>query len=136
MSQESVEIVQQVMALATQARESGSRPPHTDLVAPDAEIDMSRRVFNPATYHSIDGWMRLNDELREVWQQWRVAPERYIDAGSRVVVLVTIHGRGRGSGVEIERRYASIWTLLDGRVTRVEVGLDPDEALKAVGLEE
>jgi ketosteroid isomerase-like protein len=135
-SEENVEIVQKVMALATQARESGSRPQHLDLVAPDAEIDLSRRVFNPATYHGIDGWMRLSDELREVWQQWRVTPERYIDAGSRVVVLVTIHGRGRGSGVEIERRFASIWTLLDGRVTRVEVGLDPADALKAVGLEE
>jgi ketosteroid isomerase-like protein len=134
--QENVEIVQKVKALATQARESGSRPQLTDLVAPDAEIDMSRRVFNPATYHGIDGWMRLNDELREVWQQWRVAPERYIDAGDRVVALETIHGRGRRSGVEIERRSASIWTLLDGRVRRVEIGLDPDDALKAVRLEE
>jgi ketosteroid isomerase-like protein len=29
-----------------------------------------------------------------------------------------------------------IWTLRDGRVTRVEMYSDPDEALKAVGLEE
>jgi ketosteroid isomerase-like protein len=36
----------------------------------------------------------------------------------------------------MEARYASIWTLANGRVTRVEVGLDPAETLKAVGLEE
>jgi len=45
--------------------------------------------------------------------------------------------RGRGSGVELDTRtYATIWTLRDGRVTRVQVGFGPEEALKAVGLEE
>jgi hypothetical protein len=39
--------------------------------------------------------------------------------------------------VELEARTsATIWTLRDGQVTRVEIGLDRDEALKAVGLEE
>jgi hypothetical protein len=39
--------------------------------------------------------------------------------------------------VELETRtYATIWTLRDRQVTRVEVGLDRDEALKAVGLEQ
>ena len=72
----------------------------------------------------------------EVWTEWRVTAERFIDVGDKVVTIETIRGRGRGSGVETEGRYASIWTLQHGRVTRVEVGLDPQEALKAVGLEE
>lgn len=64
-------------------------------------------------------------------------PEQFIDAGDRVVVLETNHARGRGSGVELETRtYATVWTLRDGQVTRVEIGLDPGEALKAVGLEQ
>ena len=115
---------------------SGLPPPHTDLVSPDAEIDLSRRVFNPATYHGIAGWAKLNEEIREVWEEWRVTPERYVDVGDRVVVIGSAHGRGRGSGAEVEVRYGEIWTLRDGRVTRLEAGLDPEEALKAVGLEE
>jgi hypothetical protein len=131
-----VEVVRQVLALAEQAREGGVRPKDTDLVAPDAEIDMSRRVFNPDTYRGMDGWVRLNEELREVWDEWRVIPERFVEAGDRVVVFVTIHARGRGSGVALRgRESAEIWTLHDGQVTRVEIGLDPREALKAVGLE-
>ena len=136
MSQQNVEIVRQLMALDEQAREAGLPFPDTDLVAPDAEIDMSRRVFNPAIFRGREGWTRLNDELREVWKEWRVTPERFLDAGDRVVVIATYHGRGRGSDVEVERRSAAIWTLLDGRVMRVEIALDPQEALKAVGLEE
>ena len=135
MSQENVEIVRQLIALGEQARESGLTP-HTDLVTPDAEIDLSRRVFNPEVYRGFDGWVRLNDELREVWAEWQVTPERILAVGDRVVSIETVRGRGRGSGLDIDARYASIWTLLKGRVTRVEVGLDPDEALKAVGLEE
>jgi hypothetical protein len=136
MSQENVQIVRDVMALRERVRESGEPPLHSELIAPDAEIDMSRRVFNPASYHGIDGWARLNDEIREVWEEFRVVPQQFIDAGDRVVVIETIHARGRGSGVLLDtRRSAAIWTLRDGQVTRVQIGFDPQEALEAVGLE-
>lgn len=137
MSQENVQVVRDVMALREWVRESGEHPPHSELIAPDAEIDMSRRVFNPATYHGIDGWVRLNDEIREVWDEFRVVPEQFIDAGHRVVVIETVHARGRGSGVVLDTsRTATIWTLRDGKVTRVQIGFDPREALEAVGLAE
>ena len=135
MSQKNVEIVRQLMALGEQVRYSGQPLPHTDLVTPDAEIDLSRRVFNPEIYRGYEGLARLNAELQEVWTEWRVTPERLLDAGDCVVSIETVRGRGRGSGLEMEARYASIWTLANGQVTRVEVGLDPAEALKAVGLE-
>ena len=135
MSEENVQVVRDVMALREWVRESGERPPHSELIAPDAEIDLSRRVFNPATYHGIDGWMRLNDEIREVWEDFHVVPAEFIDAGHRVVVIETVHARGRGSGVLLDtRRSATIWTLRDEKVTRVQIGFDPQEALKAVGL--
>jgi len=131
-----VEVVRQLMALGERARESGMPPPHTDLVIPDAEIDMSRRVFNPEIYRGFEGWARLNRELREVWAEWHVTAERFIDVGDRVISIETVRGRGRGSGAETEGRFASIWTLQDGRVTRVEIGPDVEEALRAVGLEQ
>jgi hypothetical protein len=135
MSQENVQIVRDVMALRDRARESGEPPTHTDLIAPDVEIDMSRRVFNPGTYRGIDGWMQLNAEIGDVWEEFRVAPEQIIDAGERVVVIETIHARGRGSGVELNgRRSATIWTVRHGQVTRVQIGFDPQEALRVVGM--
>jgi ketosteroid isomerase-like protein len=135
MSQDNVEVVRQLIALGEQARESGLTSLPMDLVAPDMEIDLSRRVFNPATYRGFDGWVRLNEELREVWAEWHVTPERILGVGDRVVSIVVVRGRGRGSGLETEARYASIWTFANDRVTRVEIGFDPAEALKAVGLE-
>ncbi len=132
-----MEIVRELIALGNLARESGELPPRLGRVARDFEIDMARRAFNPAVYRGLEGLVQLNNEIRDVWAEWRVVPEQFIDAGDRVVVLETIHARGRGSGLELETRpSATIWTLRDGQVTRVEIGLDRDEALKAVGLEE
>ena len=71
-----------------------------------------------------------------MWEEFRGGPEQFIDAGDQVVVLETIHARGRGSGVELDTRTtATIWTLRDGHATRVQIGLDPQQALKAVGME-
>jgi ketosteroid isomerase-like protein len=134
--EDSVEVVRQLIALGEQARESGLTSLPMDLVAADMEIDLSRRVFNPETYRGLDGWVRLNNELSEVWTEWHVTPERIVSVGDRVVSIETVRGRGRGSGLETEARYASIWTFANGRVTRVEIGLDPDEALKAAALED
>jgi ketosteroid isomerase-like protein len=136
MSHENVEIVRRLIALGEQAREIEPTSVPTDLVAPDMEIDLSRRVFNPEIYRGLEGWLRLNGELRDVWAEWHVTAERIVGVGDRVVSIETVRGRGRGSGLVTEARYASIWTFVNGRATRVEVGLEPAEALRAVGLDE
>jgi ketosteroid isomerase-like protein len=135
-SQENVEIVREVMDLMDLAEKGERVPGLIDLFAPDVEVDMSRRKFNPDTYHGHEGLRRLGREVREVWDGFWIIPERFIDAGERVVVIERRQGVGRKSGVEVKDRSAVIWTVQDGRVTRMETDLDPEEALKAVGLEE
>jgi ketosteroid isomerase-like protein len=63
------------------------------------------------------------------------ASEGYFDAEDRVVVPFRVHARGKESGIEVERRWAHIWTMRSGKVARFEVSLHPAETLKAVGLE-
>ena len=144
MAQENVEIVREVMALVDDARNGDLSQQALDdlnqrltiLVAPDAQVDMSRRVFNPDVYSGHDGLRRLLHEIREVWDEFRVTPERFIDAGDRVVVIEAIRGRGRTSSVPVETRSASIWTLRDGQIIHMRTSYDPQEALEAVGLED
>jgi ketosteroid isomerase-like protein len=40
--------------------------------------------------------------------------------------------RGKGSGIEVEARYAHLWTMQDGRGVRVDAYADPDAALEAL----
>jgi ketosteroid isomerase-like protein len=137
-----VEIVREAMGLVDDARNDDLSQAAlddlfqrlTNLVATDAQIDMSRRVFNPDVYSGQAGLRRLLREIREVWDEFRVTPERFVDAGNRVVVIESIRGRGRTSSVPVEGRSASIWTLRDGQIIHMETGYDPQEALKAVEL--
>jgi ketosteroid isomerase-like protein len=135
-SQENVEIVKKVMGLFNLASQGEPSPELLELFAPDVVIDMTRRVFNPDTYEGHDGLRRLGREVGEVWGEFHIEPERFIDAGRQVVVIETRRGRGRGSKVEVGMRSGVIWTLQEGKVVRMETDLDPDEALEAAGVSE
>jgi ketosteroid isomerase-like protein len=136
MSQANVELVRTVMHLMDLAERGERNPRLIDYFAPDVEIDMSRRTFNPDVYMGHAGLRRLSREVRDVWEVFVITPERFIDAGDRVVVVETRRGRGRGSGLEVEDRSAVIWTIREGQVIRMETDLQPHEALDAVGLSE
>ena len=67
---------------------------------------------------------------------YRLEAEELIDAGSSVVVVAFETGRGKGSGVPVERRYAQVWTFRRGRIIRWEMFPDRAAALEAVGRRE
>ena len=89
-----------------------------------------------SSYRGLEGtheWQRLMDQ---VWVDWRLHAQRFFDAGDQVAVFVRTSGTARQSGAPVEISVAHVFTLLDGRITRLEVFLDRHEALEAVGLSE
>lgn len=126
MSSESFEIVER----AHEALNSGDIDALVGLCARDFRLDMSDRVFNPAVYEGHDGIRQFYAEVRDVWQVYVWEPERLLEAGSDVVALIRSTGRGRGSGVEVERETAIVWSLRDGSLTGLCFYRNRDEALK------
>jgi ketosteroid isomerase-like protein len=104
------------------------------LCDPGFELDMSARTFNPETYRGHDGIRRFYGEVREVWEEFRWEPLDVLAAQDRVVVLLHSHGRGRGSGLEMARDAAMVWTVRDGRAVSLRFYTDQAEALKVAGL--
>lgn len=100
MSEEAVELVRR----AYDALNRGDIEALLRLCNPDFHLDMSERVFNPATYEGHDGIRRFYREVREVWEEFKWEPKALHGAGEQVVALLHSHGRGSGSGIEIERR--------------------------------
>jgi ketosteroid isomerase-like protein len=49
---------------------------------------------------------------------------------------VIAHARGRASGASIETRVAQLFTLRDGKITRIHAYSDREAALAALGLRE
>lgn len=132
MSKEDVDLVRR----AYEALNRGEIEALVELCHPDFHLDMSERVFNPATYDGHDGIRRFYGEVREVWEKFQWEPKGLYDAGEQVVALLHSHGLGSGSGIEIDRDVAMVWTVRDGKAAALRFYLDQAEALKAAGLED
>ncbi len=74
--------------------------------------------------------------LRETWTEFRFEPERFIDAGDRVVVFIRVVAEGGVSGVAIEQETAHLWGVRDGRLSSIQIYRDRSQAVEAVGLSE
>jgi ketosteroid isomerase-like protein len=87
-----------------------------------------------ALRHGADGAIEFFREWVEPWEDldidWRIEP-----AGSdAALAIIDMRGRGRASGVPAEMRFFQLWTFRDGRVVRMEMFSDVDEARRAAGL--
>jgi ketosteroid isomerase-like protein len=81
----------------------------------------------------------IGDSLRnlfEVYENFRVEPVEFIDAGDKVVVVQRARATGRGSGIELDQPLASVWTVQAETLVRHEVYLSRYDALRAVGLDD
>jgi ketosteroid isomerase-like protein len=72
----------------------------------------------------------------EMWDDWRMEPERFIDTGGDQVVLVFRETGRSETGLQMNERHAELYTLRDGKVVYRKGFSDPDEALEAAGLSE
>jgi ketosteroid isomerase-like protein len=52
----------------------------------------------------------------------------------RVVIIMTMHMRGKGSGAILSEKTGHVWTLEDGKLLRNEPFREPQEALRYAGL--
>ncbi len=136
MSQENVEIVKRANEFLERRDWPGIAA--ADLVDPNVELHGS--VGGLEEGRVLRGFGEITQafdtEDRDVWEEHRIEPREFIDAGDRVVILHREYQRGKGSGVEIVIDTASIHDLRDGRIVRMQGYVNPAEALAAVGLSE
>jgi ketosteroid isomerase-like protein len=132
-SQQNVEIVRQV----SDAFASGDSDTLFALVAPEIEWDFSHvdTWLEEKIYRGYDGIGEFFGKWTGEWDDYRFEVEDIIDAGDRVVAIVRDEGRGKSSGIKLERQHAEVWTIRDGKVIRIEPYDHKAEALAAVGLE-
>jgi ketosteroid isomerase-like protein len=132
MSQENVEIVRQSLDAFAQRDVDTMRA----LNNPDLVLDWSASVgWLAGVYRGFDDALRFYEGYFEAFKTTVIVAERYIEAGESVVVPNVAHQRGR-DGIEVSARGTFVFTLRDGKITRICLYQETAEALKAVGLEE
>jgi ketosteroid isomerase-like protein len=132
MSEENVEVVRRVYEALLRDDLDGA----LEMMDPEVEYVNPEYAVEPGIRYGHDGIRANVENMRTAFEFWRFEPEQFVDAGERVIVVGTFHGRGRDSGVEFERRMSRLWTLRDGKVVRYQWFDNADEALEAAGLRE
>lgn len=133
MSQENVEIVRGGYEQFTTTGQFAA-----DIATPDFAWDMSNFHGWPEqeVYEGVEGAETFLSDWTAVWDDWELEVEAMHDAGDKVVVLVRQRGRSKAAGMAVDMSFAQVWTLREGKESRMEMYSDPNEALKAVGLEQ
>jgi ketosteroid isomerase-like protein len=109
--------------------------PAWEQIHPDVEV-YDHDIPDAGEYRGHAGYARWLQDWADAWEAYTAEPDRYIDAGEKVVVEVKMHATGRGSGIDVDRRDAIVFTVRDGLVIRLDYFNNPDEARDAAGLSE
>jgi ketosteroid isomerase-like protein len=103
---------------------------------PDIEIFTSGAFLDAGTvYRGLEGLGEFLAMLDDAFErlEYELEEAHEVDA-DRVLALIHVRGRGKGSGVEVDIRAGHLWTLRDEKALRMQAFATREEALAAVGL--
>jgi ketosteroid isomerase-like protein len=132
MSQENEKIVRRLYDRLNEGDVDGV----IELCDEDFSIDMSERVFNPATYRGTDGIRRFYEGVEEAWETYRWDVEDTRIAGDSVVAMLHCEGRSREGGPGVDWRVAWLWQFRGSTPVSLRFYRDRQKALEAAGLSE
>ena len=131
MSRENVELVRTVY----EGWARGDFRAGSDLFAPNFEWKQRPDAVEPGSHRGPAIGTALRHIL-EVWEDYRLEAEEYIDATDAVVVVSRARGTARASGIPLDQRMVLVWRARDGTLVGIEAFGTREEALEAVGLQE
>jgi len=132
MSRENVEIVKRLY----QAWSAGDPEVALELVSPDVVWIAIEDAPDAGTYRGTAGVLAYFGDWLQDFEDLRMEFDELIGAGEFLVAVQRGRARGKGSGVEVDLRYAVLYEFEDGRITRVREFRTKEQALEAAGLSE
>jgi ketosteroid isomerase-like protein len=102
--------------------------------AGDVEWDMSHTTMPGArVYRGHAGVEEFFVDWLGTWEDYEFELRELIDVGESVVIAFRQRGRGKGSGIEIDRDFYGVYDVRAGKVVRFRAFDSRDEALSAAG---
>ena len=130
MSQENVETVERAIA-AINARDLDGY-----LACCTENVELLLPMAG-AQYLGADGIRRFFTDIEDVGPDFRIEVQRVQAIGdSTAIAFLRVGATGRVSGIVTGAESANVYDFIDGKIRRIRIFLDRDEAVKAVGLAE
>jgi len=101
---------------------------------PDAELDEWPTAPGAASYRGPDGVREAMNNWFEVWEWMKVEVVDVMEVDDRVLVTLDQRAKGKGSEAEVEIRSHNVYTIRDGKVSRMQLFTERQAALEAAGL--
>jgi ketosteroid isomerase-like protein len=101
------------------------------MLAEDCEWRESAELPGAHVLHGRPAVARFLREFLESWERFDQVIEEVTVDGERIGLAIHMTAVGRSSGVELDTRYAHVWTMRDGLGIRVDAYRDP-EAVRTV----
>jgi ketosteroid isomerase-like protein len=104
------------------------------LVSSDVEWDASDALAHTGVYHGHEGVMEYIRGMAEVWEDFELEPDQFVEAadGRNIMVLGITRGRLVETGERVEARFAHIGEVKDGKIVRLKICLDRAAAEKSL----
>ena len=116
---------------------TGTWPAELALLGPDFELHQDPMLDNARVFRGAEAPAALLALTAESFNEPAVLAERFIEApAGEIVVIVHVSGRGRGSGIAINREQAHVWCFEGEQPRQMTVYAGSAEALRALGLDE
>jgi uncharacterized protein len=108
----------------------------TRFADPDFELKTAGRALNRGTYRGPEAARQFFEDLFEPFEEVSVEPEEFFQHDNRIAVYVRVRLRPAGSSALVENRIGHLWTMYEGKTTRLEVFPRREDALEAARLSE
>jgi ketosteroid isomerase-like protein len=102
----------------------------------DFEFRTPGRGLGPVALRGPERARRAMEDFFSPYEEVLVEPERFFDAGDRIVVYFLQRCRPKGSSAAVEIRAGHVWTMRDGRAAALEIFPEREQAATAAGLEQ
>jgi ketosteroid isomerase-like protein len=134
MAQEQVEIVRAHIEAFRSQRDA---PGTLSFLDPHVVLDVSRTGGDEEAIYGREAIAEFMRRWVGTFEEYRYEVEQLTDLGSgAVLAAVTETGRGKGSGAPVDRSFAVIYTVIDGKIARMTIFRTEQDALEAAGLRE
>jgi ketosteroid isomerase-like protein len=102
------------------------------LIDPAIQHDQSEGLFLDGVFYGREGVRAALQEIELDWEDLTYTVEDVVELGDRVLLLLRMQARVRGSEAELDAQVAHVWQFQNGRAVRWDVYGDRASALRAI----
>jgi hypothetical protein len=114
---------------------TGAWPSESALLGPNFELHQDPMLDAAKVFRGPDAPTALIALTAESFSEPTVQAARFIEApAGEIVVFVRVSGRGKASGIAINREQAHVWRFEGEEAREMTIHGSPNEALRALGL--